>query len=332
MGKTDDLTNVPANVLKQQKDAEAKIAALNKEPEPAQPLNTEPDPIQPANNEPKPVDLDPEPAPINPVINDGTSDSGQWQHKYNVLQGKYNKEVGDLKDMIVDLKAQMERQNKVIEGLNSQKPAAAPTNVEIADLDPSDFEGWGDEMKGMATRVNELKKLVISQQHKIAQYESGQQPAQSDDGLSTRVESLESEIHDGRIASYLKFLDDNVKGDWRAINKNAHFNAWVQQVDPISLQPRLTALTSAAENLRGAQVASIFNLYVSEVGENVGVSIADELPNGGGNGGFDPKPRVSVDQEAVKKAQNDFVQGRITEEEFDKIYSQFQATLKRSQK
>ncbi len=328
MAKKEDLSNVPENVLKQQQDAEAKMAALNKEPEPAPVVNTEPEPIQPAP-EPKPA----EPAlPVAPIINDGSSDDGQWEHKYNVLQGKYNKEVGDLKSLVVDLQAQMDRQNTVIEGLNSQQPAAAPTPVEIADLNPSDFEGWGDEMKGMANQVNELKKLVVTQQQEIAAHRSGQTPAPADDGLSTRVESLESEVHDGRIASYLKFLDDNVKGDWRAINKNAHFNAWVNQVDPISMQPRLSSLTHAAENLRGAQVASIFNLYVSEIGTDGGVSIADELPEGGGNGGFDPKPVATITQEDVKKAQNDFVQGRITEEEFDKTYAKFQATLKRSQK
>lgn len=327
----EDLTNVPASVLKQQQDADAKIKAAKKvldDPKPAQPaeeLNTDLNPAQPAPAIPK---IEPAPAPAQPAISDGTTQDGQWEHKYSVLQGKYNKEVGDLKGMIVDMQTQMERQNQVIEGLNS-KANVSPVKDLGADLNPEDFSGWGDEMKLMVDQVNALKTHIAKQDEALRNATSNAAPA--DGGLQTRIESLESEANDTRSSTYLKFLDDNIKGEWRALNKDANFNAWIDQTDPISLQPRRALLVAAATALRGDQVASIFNLYISANSAGT-LTIADELPGGSGNGAHDNLDTVTgTTQEQVSAAQRDFVQGKITEEEFDKIYSQFQSTLKRQQ-
>ena len=329
--KDDDLTDVPESVLKQQREAEKKIreaAEANSTQEPAPVVNTEepkPEPI----TEPAPVER---PAHVTPAINDGTTDDGQWQHKYSVLQGKYNKEVSDLNGMVVDLKAQMDRQEVVIQGLNSQHSEKAPVNVEIDDLNPEDFQGWGDEMKAMVTTVNKLRSVIIDQNKVIAGLGGKPNPvAAQDDGLQNRVETLESEANNGRISAYLKYLDDNIKGDWRVLNKNAKFIKWLGNVDPISLETRQKALVAAAENLRGSQVTSIFNAYIGANASGTGIRIADELPAGDGSGGGDGLDTApTLTQADVATAQSDFVKGRITEEEFDKIYSQYQSTLRRS--
>ena len=331
MSKEEDLTNVPATVLKQQREAERKIKeAQDKTAQDAdqnQPANTVHD--EPAVNEPARATAEPAAAqPAQPAIDDGAHQEGQWEHKYNVLQGKYNKEIGGLKELVDDLRSQMERQDVVIQGLNSQQSVAAPKSIDLDDLDPEDFQGWGDEMKVMVTTVNKLKGIISDQNQVIAELKGNKsQPA--DSGLASRVENLESEANDGRISSYLKYLDDNIKGDWRKLNVNPRFISWLAVVDPISMKPRKEALGLAAQNLRGSQVASIFNLYITENGSNAGVSIADELPTGGGDGGGDFTPQVTLTAEDVHKAQSDFVKGRITEEEFDKIYSKYQSTLRR---
>ena len=338
--QAEDLSNVPASVLKQQKDAEAKIAAAKLEsenPTPAQPVDTlntdtttiDPIPATPIIDPPAPAAPT---APVQPAISDGLTPDGQWEHKYSVLQGKYNKEVGDLKGTIVDIQSQMERQNKVIEGLNS-KQFDTPAASELGDdLNPEDFSGWGDEMKVMVNQVNSLKNHINDQNQVIANLKSGD-GSPTEDGLQTRVESLESEVNDNRANTYLKYLDDNIKGDWKVLNKDAKFNAWIDQQDPISLQPRRSSLTAAASQLRGDQVASIFNLFISANAVRGGVVIADELPSGGADGGFENNnaPITETTQEDVTEAQNAFVQGKITEENFDKIYSKFQATLRRQQ-
>ena len=333
MSKEEDLTNVPATVLKQQREAERKIKeAQDKTAQDAdqnQPANTVND--EPAVNEPARATAEPAAAQsVQPAIEDGTHQEGQWEHKYNVLQGKYNKEISGLKDLVDDLRSQMERQDVVIQGLNSQQSVAAPKSIDLDDLNPEDFQGWGDEMKVMVTTVNKLKS-IISDQNQIISGLKGQtaQTPVKDDGLASRIENLESEANEGRIVSYLKYLDDNIKGDWRKLNVNPKFISWLAIIDPISMKTRKEALGVAAQNLRGSQVASIFNLYITENGNSAGVSVADELPSGGGDGGGDFTPKATLTSADVHKAQSDFVKGRITEEEFDKIYSSYQSTLRR---
>jgi hypothetical protein len=329
--KAEDLTNVPESVKKQQREADKKIKDLA-EPAPEvvdPPVNT--DPPAPVIDPPAPV-IDP-PAPVSPVISDGTDD-GQWEHKYKVLQGKYNSEIPELTRMVEDLKTQMERQDTVIQGLNSQHSEQAPSKIDIADLNPEDFQGWGDEMKVMVTTVNKLKGIITEQAATIAGFNGSpaQAAANTDGELQGRVENLESNANDSRITDYIKYLDDNIKGKWRVLNKNANFIKWLDVIDPVSMQSRKSALTSAAETLRGAQVASIFNLYIGENGGDAGVVIADELPAGGGDGGGNLPTTPDLTQADVTKAQNDFVKGKITEEDFDKIYSQYQSTLRRQLK
>lgn len=326
MPKQEDLSNVPASVIKQQREAEKLIKQA--EEGPAQELNTDQDPPEPAS----PV----EPAAptaiqtsAEPAINDGSTDDGQWKHKYDVLQGKYNKEISDLKGTVVDMQAMLERQEVVIQGLNSQQSEKAPSQVNLTDLNPEDFEGWGDEMKVMVNQVNSLK-TIINDQNKIISDLKNTKPSKVDDsGLASRVETLETEAQDSRVVSYLKYLDDNIKGNWRALNKDVNFINWASDVDPISLQPRLNLLQQAAGAFRGAQVASIFNAYISEVGGSSGYKVDAELPGSGPGGEFTPSNEPKLTQDDVTKAQSDFVKGRITEEEFDNIYKKFQKTLRR---
>jgi hypothetical protein len=332
MSKEEDLTNVPASVLKQQREAERKIkeaqGKATQEADQNQPVNTVND--EPAVDEPAQATAQPAAQAAQPAIEDGTHQEGQWEHKYNVLQGKYNKEISDLKGLVDDLRGQMERQDVVIQGLNSQQSAAAPTSIDLDDLDPEDFQGWGDEMKVMVTTINKLKGIISDQSQIISDLKGRTaQTSGNDNGLASRVENLESEANEGRIASYLKYLDDNIKGDWRKLNVDQRFISWLAIIDPISMKPRKEALGVAAQNLRGAQVASIFNLYIAENGNSAGVSVADELPSGGGDGGGDFAPKATLTSADVQKAQSDFVKGRITEAEFDKIYSSYQSTLRR---
>ena len=337
MGKEEDLSNVPASVLKQQRAAERKIKEQQEgTPAPeasaaaaAEPENTDITPTAPIES--SAATPAPAAAPVAPAINDG-SDSGQWEHKYNVLQGKYNAEVPTLTKMVEDLKHQMERQDTVIQGLNSQHSEQAPKQVELADLNPEDFQGWGDEMKVMVDTVNKLKLIITDQNTIIAGLKGQTAPATAqDDGLQDRVQNLESNANDTRITSYIKYLDENIKADWRKMNKNAQFIQWLDVVDPISMQPRKAALTSAAKDLRGSQVASIFNLYVTANGGDAGAVIADELPIGQGDGGGDLTPKAELTQADVAHAQSQFVKGKITEAEFDTIYSKYQLTLRKQQ-
>jgi len=326
MPKKEDLTNVPQSVLDQQKAADDAIKKMGKpDLEPAQEtaLNTDPpaEPVvatEPATIEPTPVE--------KPVIGEDP-EAETWKQKYTVLQGKYDAEVPRLQSQLVDLKAQIDRQSVVIEDLNSKvmQPQADET---FEALDADEYEGWGPEMQKMAKRVNYLQDTIKAQKAQLENRASAPAP-EVDDGLKTRIETLETEAVDNRVNSYINYLDKNIQGDWRAINKSPGFIAWTREIDPITTVPRISVLSEAAANYRGVQVASIFNSYIASTGGKVNVSVADSLPVSTGNGDETPAPVETMTAQDLYKAQNDFVQGRITDEEFNAIHAKFQKSLKR---
>jgi hypothetical protein len=232
-----------------------------------------------------------------------------------------------------------ERQTKIIEDLNSKKSvptSAADADTKVGDLDPEDFEGWGKEMKEMVVTVNRLNAIIRDQSEIINGLKTGTPNAQAQDGdMSQRVETIEQEMGKTRADRYTQSLDGTIKGDWRAINKDPKFISWLNIVDPISGVPRMNHLQAFAQELRGDQVSSIFNQYIEAAGitPTAPISFVDDIPVGGGGG----EPiieggKVRLTAADISKAQQDHIQGRITEAEYDKIYSDYQNELRRQRK
>ena len=338
--KDEDLSNVPSAVRKQERAAEKLVEQIQAKPEdnPAKEVvvvqKTEAE-IAAEAAAAAPTD----PPVVAPAAIIDTGDQGsQWEHKYNVLKGKYDKEIGDVRGQMAELQLSFERQTKIIEDLNSKQsaPTSAPnTEAGTGDLDPEDFEGWGKEMKDMVTMVNRLNAVIRDQSEIISGLKTGA-PAQAQDGdMSQRVDSIEQEMGKTRADRYTQTLDGTIKGDWRGINKDPKFISWLNVVDPISGVPRMAHLQSAAQELRGDQVSSIFNQYIEVAGitPTAPVSFVDEIPVGGGGG----EPRVEggivrLTEADISKAQQDHIQGRITEAEYDKIFSDYQKELRRQRK
>jgi hypothetical protein len=309
----DEMSNVPAAVLKQKQAADR----LLPEPEP-----------QANEPEPQPVDRTPvqdvDQPTMEPAMSVPNGQDETWKHKYSVLQGKYDKEIKQLRDDLVDAKAMIERQNVVIENAKQSE-----VSMPQGDIDPEDFDSWGSEMQEMVKLVNSLKKTVADQQATIASLQTGGSSAGPDPELQGRLESLEHESYENRVSNYISYLDSKIKGNWRQINKMPQFSKWLAESDPISLQPRLEALTAAADNLRGAQVASIFNLFIEQNDVKSDASVASEMPGGSGHGdhgGNRTKDTASIAD--LKAAEREFIQGKITQDEFQAISAKVQKSLR----
>lgn len=340
--KDEDFSNVPKAVLKQQAAAEKLVEQITAKPEdnPAKEVvviqKTEAEIAAEAAVAAAPTDP---PVAVPAAIIDTNDQSSQWEHKYNVLKGKYDKEIGDVRGQMSELQLSFERQAKIIEDLNSKQivpPSAADADSKVGDLDPEDFEGWGKEMKDMVTMVNRLNAVIRDQSEIINGLKTGAPQGEAQGGeISQRVESIEQEMGKTRADRYTQSLDGTIKGDWRAINKDPKFISWLNIVDPISGVPRMQHLQAFAQELRGDQVSSIFNQYIEAAGivQTVPTSFVDDIPAGGGGG--EPnlgEAKVRLTAADISKAQQDHIQGRITEAEYDKIYSDYQKELRRQQK
>ena len=193
--------------------------------EPVNPVEPEPDPV------PKVVDpvpkVEPEPK-VDPLPDDKTD----WEHKYSVLQGMYNKgqkDVNDLSETVRNLQTMVNQQSTLLQQPKAEPvpvAAAAPT-IQIDKLKEEDYLGYGDEIGVMARNFN---KLIDINEQLLAKIDSrgAAEPVAGD-----RLARIESMVQETAQERYARELDSSVP-KWRQIVGDATFTGWLQGVDQVS--------------------------------------------------------------------------------------------------
>ena len=297
----------------------------------------EPQPTPPATGEPH----KPEPQPAAAGEGDGED---TWKHKYDVLQGKYDKEI-------LNLQKQTQRQNQVIQdqadmingllkqveahktGQGSEEgagTAGAPAGMipsSTGNLNPEDYEGYGQEIVDLVSRFNALEA-------RNAELERGQK---------TTAKAV-SQTAEEAMWSYL----DKQVTDWETINKDPAFLNWLAQNDPLTGVQRQRLLDAALTNFDGARVASFFTLFkggngAAQPGGETPPSKHEKpqqviLPEETGAGEGAPEVESThgqaqtITREAYLKAQKDVQTGRMSNEEFEKLANRYMKQVTQAQR
>ena len=262
--------HIPDSVQKQGTDADAALAANNEPPiidDPSKPT-LEPEPAKPA--EPAPAEPAPkEPAVADPLTSDGNVD---WEHKFNVLKGKYESESKVLQDTNKNLLELSENQGQVLAAqaqaaiqLKVAEPLAPVTDTVVAPdveaLDVKNFTSYGDEIEALATRVNMMMALI---RDIIA---GGGGTTNID---PKRLDRLEETVQVTAEEKYFNELDKAVP-KWREIDNSPAWKTWLNTQDGVSLFRHGDMLRSAAENYRHIQVIAIFKKYAAETEADLGI-------------------------------------------------------------
>jgi len=266
--------------------------------------------------------------PVQPQLQDGDT----WEHKYNVLQGKYNSDLTELRSDLEKQAGTIANLNSLIVSLNanSPAPAAEPSFQEARpqdgqeELDPDKFAGYGAEMI-------DLVNLVKQQASELAllKGETGK--------IAEKQVKSEADI-------YYDALDLDVN-DWRTLNKNPDFLAWLREPDGLSTTPRQDNMTAAHMALDAKGVAKYFLAYKSNGKQTPNIETPNPTPNvvqpnllAGQVVPFDTGVRTGITQPEggqpamVTRAQfntavTDRVKGKITEEQFKIISDNFQRSI-----
>ncbi len=179
---------------------------------------------------PPEVEDDPEVDEIEEVKEEPKID---WEHRYNVLQGKYNAEVPRLNQELQSLKDQYRETQQKVEDL-SRKPE--PTY---------DLNNIRDELG------DDTANALSSQQQTI-------------DALRQQIEELKGHLtqvgtnqQTSAEQSFYITLEQLVP-DWKKVNTQAKFIDWLQVEDEFSGRTRQELLDTAARNLDARRVASFF--------------------------------------------------------------------------
>lgn len=169
-----------------------------------------------------------------------------WKHKYDVINGKYEKEIPryaaetrGLKGDIETLQQRIEQLEVENDSLKKNPPAAATvTENELAE------EFGEDGAKKITTMMNKMRDDI----------EAKIKPVQD------KVSKFETDNNLTISQRYFKDLDKDVP-DWRELDKDEEFNAYL---DDYSIRP---GLKLAISNLDALEVAKILNRYKKLTGK-----------------------------------------------------------------
>lgn len=192
--------------------------------------------VQPAANEPPSEPQ--QAAPVEPVAAP-VAPKEDFEHKYRVLQGMYTADIKTLRTQLGDIVTE-------VRTLKAQ-PAAPATQP--APVDPKDIENFGADLIEMVQRYAEQK--MAGMESRLTALEQGMNGVTQQTALTAEQ-------------AFYATLDSLVP-DWRAVNENPDWLAWLNEVDPVYDVPRQAALDRAFGKKNAPQVATIFKAYKATI-------------------------------------------------------------------
>ena len=242
---------LPRAVQKQVDEANRIVGELQN---PAPPVATAPVAVAPAVTAPvaqPTVVAAPAPIAPAPAAPQATPEDG-FEHKYSVLRGKYDKEVPRLHRQVAQLNEQMDGLRALLADMQKQPPAPTPQARADSLLSPEEIEEYGPDLIDVIGRkARELYEPTFNElRSQVTQLKSQLGGVQQKAAMSDR----------DRVFS---MLDDSVK-DWRDLNENADFLAWLDTADPFAGQQRGNMLKQAFENNDAERVVAFFNGFLKE--------------------------------------------------------------------
>lgn len=169
-----------------------------------------------------------------------TQDALYWQHRFNVLQGKYNSELPALRQEIDTLK------QKLADAEKQDNDSAQPQMAGVTDEEMQRYrDEYGDELVSLMVRL------------------AGGNKQQADPELSQRLERLEAEKQEDMQARFWMSLEQAVP-NYRDINAEDGFREFLAAFDPQTGRQRQQMLIDAQQALDAKGVADVFKLYLSQ--------------------------------------------------------------------
>lgn len=250
------------------------------------------------------------------------------EHKYSVLQGKYNAETNRLTGQVQALTAENQR----LLATATAPPTAAPRRPEdqfdTSMVTPKEREEYGAELVDMMARIAKANSAgeVAALKQELTQMR-GQVQANTQVVASTAME---------RIWAH---LDNNVPA-WRTINISQQFVDWLQVLDVMSGQSRQVGLTQAFESGDGPRVVGIFKRFVEEDSQSrstpaapapqldQGTLIAPGSPRGSGGEAPNGTNKRMVPEQEIDEFYSRVQRGRIGADEKKALEAELQEAVR----
>lgn len=237
------------------------------------------------------------------------SDDGNWEHKFKVLQGKYNAEVKKVRDEnkalkgeVQSLQAQLARTNDLLTRLADRpadRPAEQPANT---------------PQKSPRDALLELARRYDDGEITMSEYEAQRADLQEqiDNERLSRVQQ-ETEAKTRAMTAEQRFWSDLSAQvpDWQTVNDDPAFHAWLAEEEGLTGMSRQQVLEAAQQRMDSAQVVRVFNAFkqASQPATNpnraalekqVAPGKSKAAPRQPQPQGFDPRKLEALTQQAIR--------------------------------
>lgn len=184
--------------------------------------------------------------------------------KYKTLQGMYNAEVPRLHQQNREMQNRVQQMEQLLASLSAQQaaPAAAPTPQQaerlVTDQDVADY----GESLDMMRKVSREELIPVTQ--RLVQIEQTLQRMQTH-----VVPQVQAVAQRQQMSAEQAFWADltTAMPNFRDINGNEAFQAWLLEADPLTGISRQTYLDAAQRELDASRVANFFRAWLETTGQ-----------------------------------------------------------------
>lgn len=250
----------------------------------------EPTPSDPPSDPPETPAEKPDTEPL-PAAAEATPKEEGFDHKYKVLQGKYNAEVPRLQAQLKQSQsAEQELRQRLlnIEGVmaamqtrDKQEEKSESAVSSLPEITDDEREQFGDDLIDLIARV--------ARRETVPEIESRFRTVDSSlKQVDQRASQVQTTVAQSQRERTLAALAQAVP-DWETQNEDPAFLNWLNQVDPFAGQPRGALLTEAFRTNDAQRVITFFTSFRNENAADT----SDPAPT--------PKPAAQESQASLDK-------------------------------
>jgi len=218
-----------ANKLQEELIANKQQAASGEPPADSTPPASETPPV-----ETPPAQGSENPAPANDSQPPTPAQGEDWEHRFKVLQGKYNSEVPRFAQENKDLKSRLENLESEMTRLKATPPEPLVKQEEI--------DEYGEGLIDVARRI--AQEELAKKQSEI-------------DALKAQINQISTATTNTAKNDFFKSLNAIVP-EWEQINADPAFLTWLDEFDELAGETRQTLLSKAEAARDAARVAKFF--------------------------------------------------------------------------
>lgn len=184
-----------------------------------------------------------------------------WEHRYNSMKGRYDKDTKRLSEEIANL-------HRLFAEMRASQSAPAQADVQFDRLvTPEEEQDYGAELLGVVGRKakEELTPEIKALKSQIAQLQGQLQGVAQQSQMSAREKMYQT-------------LDSEVP-NWRDLNSDPEFLSWLNLPDMYSGAIRKELLSAAYQRSDVARVAAFFKGFIADEAATNPVGQVTERPS-----------------------------------------------------